>query len=79
MFTRACKEGIDLTSIEPLRPDENYGEIFVKIAKLLSSKLMVRRNVPLRLWCYALEYACELQSVMVPNMYRNKGCSGYVN
>ena len=50
-FRRARKEGIDLTAIEPLRPDENYGEILVKKAKILSGKLMVRRNVPLRLWC----------------------------
>ena len=50
LFARARKEGIDLTTIEPLRPDENYGEIFVKKAKLASSKLMVRKNFPLRLW-----------------------------
>ena len=76
-FVRARKEGIYLTSIEPLRPDEIYGEILVKKAKQLSNKLMVRRNVPLRLWCYALKYACELSSIMVPNMYRNRGRSGY--
>ena len=56
-FYRAGKEGIELTTIEPLRPDENYGEILVKKAKLASSKFMVRKNVPLRLWCYSLEYA----------------------
>ena len=60
LFARARKEGIDLTNIEPLRPDEKYGEILVKIAKLASSKLMVRRNVPLRLWCNSLEYACQM-------------------
>ena len=49
-FARARKEGIDLTTIEPLPPDKNYGEILVKKAKLASSKLMVRKNVPLRLW-----------------------------
>ena len=76
-FKRARKEGIDLTTIEPLRPDENYAEILVRKAKALSGKLMIRKNVPLRLWCYALEYACDLSSLMVPNMYRNKGRSGY--
>ena len=76
-FARARKEGIDLTTIEPLRPDENYGEILVKKAKITSSKIMVRRNVPLRLWCYSLEYACDLSSMMVPPMYRNNGRSGY--
>ena len=76
-FRRARKEGIDLTSIEPLRPDENYGETLVKRAKIISGKLMVRKNVPLRLWCYSLEYSCELSSLMVPNQYRNKGRNGY--
>ena len=72
-FPRARKEGIDLTTIEPLRSDEKYGEILVKKAKLASSKLMVRKNSPLRLCCYSLEYACELSSLMVPPMYHNKG------
>ena len=48
-FRRARKEGIDLTSIEPLQPDENYGETLVKRVKLISGRLMVRKNVPLRL------------------------------
>ena len=76
-FKRARKEGIDLTTIEPLRPDENYGEILVKKAKIMSSKLMTRRNVPLKLWCYALDYACDLESIKVPVMYRNRGRTGY--
>ena len=76
-FKRARKEGMDLTTIEPLRLDENYGEILVKKAKIRSGKLMMERNVPLRLWCYALEYYCDLESVMVPTMYRNKGRTGY--
>ena len=55
-FARARKEGIDLTTIEPLRLDENYVKIIVKKEKLASSKLMVINNVPLILWCYSLEY-----------------------
>ena len=76
-FKRAWKEGINLTSIEPLCLDKNYGEILAKKSKLLSNRLMVRRNVPLRLWCYVLEYAYELESMMVSTMYRNKSRSGY--
>ena len=76
-FRRARKEGIDLTTIEPHRPDENYGEYLVKVAKLGSSKIMIRKKVPLRFWCYAMEYYCDLSSVMVPGMYRNKGRTGY--
>ena len=76
-FKRARKEGIDLTTIEPLRPDENYGEQLVGRAKLGTSKLMLRKKVPLRYWCYAMEYYCDLSSVMVPGMYRNKGRTGH--
>ena len=76
-FAKAQKEGIDLTTIEPLRPDENYGEVLVRKAKIRSGKLMIRRNVPLRLWCYAMEYACELETLIVPIMYRNRGRTGY--
>ncbi len=76
-FKKARKEGIDLTSIEPERPDENYGEILVRIVKLGSARLMLRRKVPMRLWCYAMEYFCELHTITVPGMYRNKGRTGY--
>lgn len=76
-FRRARKEGIDLTSIEPERPDQNYGEILVGRVKLLTAKLMQRKNVPMRLWCYAMEYASELSCIIVPGMYRNRGRSGY--
>ena len=76
-FKKARKEGINLTTIEPERHNENYGEILVDKAKLLAARLMNKRNVPMRLWCYCLEYACELESIMVPGMYRNKGRTGY--
>ena len=76
-FKRARKEGIDLTTIKPLRLDENYGEQLVGRAKLGTSKLMLRKKVPLRYWCYAMEYYCYLSSVMVPGMYRNKGRTGH--
>lgn len=31
----------------------------------------------MRLWCYAMEYFCELHTITVPGMYRNKGRTGY--
>ena len=76
-FKRARKEGGNLTTIKPLRPDENYGEQLVGRAKLGTSKLMLQKKVPLRYWCYAMEYYCDLSSVMVPGMYRNKGRTGH--
>ena len=76
-FKRARKEGIDLTTIEPERPNENYGETLVKIVKLGAARLMAKRRVPMRLWCYAIEYYSDLYSLTVPGMYRNKGRTGY--
>lgn len=43
-FKSTHKEGVYLTTIEPLRLDENYGEILVYKTKLLSSILMSRKT-----------------------------------
>ena len=71
------KTGIDLTTIEPNLPDENYSEIFIDESKLGASKIIVRKRVPLQLWCYALRYYCGLSTMIVPEMFRNKGRTGY--
>jgi len=76
-FKRARKEGIDLTTIEPERPDENYGEILVKHTKAGTARMMIKKRVPMRLWCYAAEFYTERHSLTVPGMYRNKGRTGY--
>lgn len=76
-FKRARKEGIDLTSIEPERPDENYGETLVKMVKIGTAQMMIKKKVPMRLWCYGMEYYCDRHSITVPGMYRNKGRTGY--
>lgn len=38
---------------------------------------MLRRKVPMRLWCYAMEYFCYLHTVTVLGMYCNKGRTRY--
>ena len=48
-FKHARKEGIDLTSIEPERPDENYGKTLVKMVKIGTAQMMIKKKVPLRL------------------------------
>lgn len=50
-FKRARKERIDVTTIEMLRPDENYGETLVKRGKVMSSKSISSRNVPWKIYC----------------------------
>lgn len=47
------------------------------MVKLGSARLMLRRKVLMRLWCYAMEYFCELHAITVPGMYCNKGRTGY--
>ena len=76
-FKHARKEGIDLTSIEPERPDESYGEILVRVVKIGTAKMMIKKKVPMRLWCYASEFYADRYSITVPGMYRNKGRTGY--
>ena len=56
---------------------KNYGENLVRQVKGLTIFLMHRQNVLLRLWSYAMEYASDLHSLMVPGMYRNRGRTGY--
>ena len=48
-FKHARKEGIDLTTIEPNRPDKTYSENLVGKVKLAYIKIVVRKLVPLRL------------------------------
>lgn len=46
-FKKTRKEGINLTSIEPEKPGENYGEILVRMVKIGSARLMLRGKVPM--------------------------------
>ena len=48
-FKSSRKEGIDLTTIEPNRPDKTYSENLVGKVKLADIKIVVRKLVPLRL------------------------------
>ena len=74
---RARREQIQLSSTEPHTPNENRGEILVRDVKMGTKRLMARKNVPLRLWCFATEYVAELRSFMAHNTPRTKGRSGY--
>ena len=76
-FKRSSKEGIHLKNIEPNQPNENYGENRVGKAHLGDSNIMVIKQVHLQPWCYALEYYCDLSTMIVPGMLRNKVRTGY--
>ena len=65
VFKRARKEGIDLTTIEPNHPYENYCENIIGKKKLGDGRIMVRKRVPLQIWCYALEYYCDLSTMII--------------
>ena len=74
---QARKEGINLKTIGANFPEKNYGEDVVGKAKLGDSKIMVRKLFPLQLWCYAIEYYCDLSTMIIPGMFINKGRTGY--
>ena len=60
-FKRARKEGIDLTSIEPEQPDENYGEILVRMVKIGSARMMLSAM----LWNTSVIYIQSLYLVCI--------------
>ena len=76
-FKRSSKEVINIITIDTNLPDENYGENIVGNEKLGASKIMFRQQVPLRLWCCALEYYCDLSNIIVQGMLGKKVRTGY--
>ena len=69
LLKRARQEGIDLTTIDTNLLDENYGENIVGKEKVGDNKIMVRKKVPMQLWCYALKYYCEFITMIVPGIF----------
>ena len=76
-FKCARKEGIDLTNIESNLSDENYCKNIDGKEKISAINSMVRKRVPLQLWCYTLEYYCYLITMIITGMFRNKVRTGY--
>ena len=56
------KYSIDFHITEPYRPNHNFAEGVIREIRKKWFRIMVRRNVPQRLWDYGLQWVCDIQN-----------------
>jgi hypothetical protein len=77
-FKRTCRKyDIQQTFTEPYSPWQNRAESAIREIKAFASKIMQRKNAPIRLWCFAYEYACDILSLCANSFYPLKGRTSY--
>ena len=78
MFKKTCqKYGIPQTFTESMTPWQNRAEGGNREIKSYSSKMMQRKQAPLRVWCFAFEYAADILSLCASNLYQLHGRTAY--
>ena len=71
------KMGTKQTSIEPKTPNQNRAELCMREFKKRISRLMARRNVPLRLWCFVAEYIADIMCLTATPLAKLQGRTSY--
>ena len=71
------KVGTKQTSIEPTKPNQNRAELCMREFKKRIWRLMARRNVPLRMWCFAAEYIADIMCLTATPLAKLKGRTSY--
>ena len=71
------KFDIQQTATEPHSPWQNRAEPGIQEVKSYASKVMERHQVPVRLWCFAYEYATEIHSLVVPGSFQLQNRTPY--
>lgn len=56
------KYSIDFRITEPHRPNHNFAEGVIREIRKKWFRIMVRKNVPQRLWDYGLQWVCDIQN-----------------
>ena len=56
------KYSIDFHITEPYRPNHNFAEGVIREVRKKWFRIMVRKNVPQRLWDYGLQWVCDIQN-----------------
>ena len=51
----------------------NSAETGIGEIKAFGRKTMAKTNAPIRLWCFAYEYAAEITSLLASNLYELEG------
>jgi hypothetical protein len=61
-MTNVRRYSINFHITEPYRPNHNFTEGVIREVRKKSFRIMVRRNVPQRLWDYGLQWVCDIQN-----------------
>jgi hypothetical protein len=56
------KYSIDYHITEPYRPNHNFAEGVIREIRRKWFRVMVRKNVPQRLWDYGMQWVCDIQN-----------------
>ena len=71
------KFGIHPTYTEPYSLWQNRAESAIGEVKSYTRRLMQQTRTPVRLWCYAMEYAADVISLLATGRYELKGRTPY--
>ena len=62
-FTKNVRKySINYHTTEPYRPNHNFAEGVIREVRKKWFRIMVRKNVPQRLWDYGLQWVCDIQN-----------------
>ena len=75
--SNCAKHGIQQSFTEPHSPWQNRAETGIRGVKTFGRKIMEEEQAPIRLWCFAYEYAAELQCLMATGIFDLEGRTPY--
>lgn len=73
----AVRENIKQTTIEVGRHNENRAELMIREIKKRVKRIMQRRNIPLRMWCFVMEYVANIMCLTASDLIKLKGRTPY--
>ncbi len=77
-FRKKCRKyDIMSTSTEPMSPWQNRAEYGIGEVKSYGCKIMEQQQAPIRLWCFAYEYAADVLCLMATGRYQLEGRTPY--
>jgi hypothetical protein len=77
-FKRKCRHfDIRQTSTEANSPWQNRAEGAIREVKAYAHSILESQNVPIRLWCFAYEYAADILSLTATGLYQLGGWTPY--
>ena len=75
--SKCTKYGIKQTFTEPHSPWMNRAETGIREIKSFGRKLMSDTQAPIRLWCFAYEYAADITCLLATGRYELEGRTPY--